>query len=115
MGAVDGALAQAEKGRTNLLAVLEQGLLPATEVAEALGRVKARLGELTGRRRELEARLAAEQGGAVATAEAAAFLSQLREGGWPMADRKRLVRELLAGVSVDGRRVEVRARWPELG
>ena len=113
MAAVEAALAQAEKGRANLVAVLEQGLLPAGEVADSLGRVKARVAELAARRAELQA-LAAEPPAALPPERLAVCLQELWAGRLPMPDRKRLVREVIAGVAVDGRRVEIHARWPAL-
>ncbi|HYG60388.1 MAG TPA: zinc ribbon domain-containing protein, partial [Symbiobacteriaceae bacterium] len=112
--AVDAALEQAERGRKGLLAALEQGLLPVEEAAASLGRVKARSAELAARRQELEAaRLGQMQPDrAHCHGWVTARLQQLREGRCDAPDRRRLVREVVGRVEVDGRRATVYARWP---
>ncbi|MDF2628958.1 MAG: PinR [Symbiobacteriaceae bacterium] len=113
LAALEEALARAEKGRANLMAVLEQGVVPAEEVAEGLGRVRGRIAELQLRRSDLLApRTEAVDGREGPLLDR--FLADLREARLPMGERKRLVRELVAGVSVDGRRARIEARWPGL-
>ncbi|HWI66411.1 MAG TPA: hypothetical protein VNT75_31665, partial [Symbiobacteriaceae bacterium] len=109
--ALEGALAQAERGRANLLGVLEQGLLPADEAAASLGRIRARIASLFERRAAL---LAAPPAAAVSSDTVLSGLADLRERRIPFADQKRLVRDLVAGVTVDGRRAVVHARWPAI-
>ncbi|HYF79179.1 MAG TPA: recombinase family protein [Symbiobacteriaceae bacterium] len=111
--ALDEALIRAEKGRANLMAVLEQGLVPPEEVAEALGRVRGRIAELQARRAALAA---ASQEAPIEPAAPMVehFLADLREARLAMWARKRLVRELVAGVAVDGRQAVVHGRWPGL-
>lgn len=112
--AINEALARAEKGRANLLVVLEQGLVPPEEVAEALGRVRGRIAELEARRAEMAVPPSRAPGGCEGPAVVAGFLADLREARLAMAERKRLVRELVAGVTVDGRQATIQGRWPEL-
>ncbi|HYF94170.1 MAG TPA: recombinase family protein [Symbiobacteriaceae bacterium] len=114
LAAVEVALLQAEKGRANLLALLEQGLLPAGEAVESLGRVKHRVAALTARQRELQTALSTPAAPAIDPGRLASFLTEFRAGRLPMAERKRLVRELVAGIEVDGRRATVFARLPGL-
>jgi site-specific DNA recombinase len=109
LAVVEGALAQAEQGRRNLLAVLEQGLLPAEEAAAALERVQTRLADLQARRERLAATAGAPDDAGWAEAVAAAW-PDLRAGRLEDGARKRLVRTLTRSVSVDGRKVAVKVR-----
>jgi site-specific DNA recombinase len=118
LATVADGLARAEQGRATLLSLLEQGLLPAVEAAEALGRVQARLTELGARRRALEARQDRAGARVEAAAEAwratvAAHLPRLRDGSaMPAVARRRLIRLLVGRVTVDGRTAVAAVHWP---
>jgi site-specific DNA recombinase len=121
--AIAEAVAQAERGRTGVMGVLEQGLMPAAEAAAALQRIQERLAGLEQRRAELEAaegaraaaRAAAGSGApdrAAWAKTAAGALSRFREGaGLDAAERRRLVRLLVARVEVGEEELTLHARW----
>lgn len=115
LAAVEEGLARAERGRANLLQALEQGLLPAADLAEALQRIVSRVSELEGRRLELlSAAGTPEAGGERAgwIAGAVGWLQSFRAGRLPSRDRRQLIRLLAAGVTVDGHEAVVEVRWP---
>lgn len=118
LAALAEALAQAEKGRQGVLALLEQGLLPPAEAAGSLHRVQTRLAELASRKQALEQ--AAAQAARAAAVDPVVWrraaeeaLARYRSGAGPEpVERKQLVRMVVERAVAGEGAVAVQVRWP---
>lgn len=116
--ALAAAIEQAERGRGNIVALLEQGMLDRGEGAGSLQRIGERLAELESRRRRLvqdvaQVQAASREDQRQRQDRVAELVSRVRAGQIPDAERRQLMRAVVARAVVREREVEVHARWPD--
>lgn len=110
---VETALREAEKGRRNIMTVLERSLVDVEEGAAALERTRTRIDALEARKRELQQSLLPR---AEDVDQMRAWAAEWLAGGAldevPFAERRQLVRHLIVGIAVHEATLVMRARLP---
>jgi site-specific DNA recombinase len=118
MEELEGAVQKVHKGRSNIMAVMEQGLVTPTEAKESLTRIGERERELNERKRELSAVVERSH---ISAAEMEAWrqlagdwIRRFASGEVGAEDKKQLVRLLVSKVTVQEGNLVLYARWPGL-